>query len=91
MSGRRFETLAECARAMTLLSEQVVHAAHAGDQERLSKLLTQARSLRPPHGADAMDVLAVCLAVQVDATVPLDLRTAWVSERLDPSGLESVA
>lgn len=91
MPAPRSSTLAECARAMTLLSEQVVHAAHNGDQERLAKLLTQARSLRPPHGADAMDVLAVCLAVQVDRSVPLEARTAWVSDRLDPSRLEVVA
>lgn len=91
MHQRRIETLAEAARAMTLLSDQIVHAAHAGDSDRLAKLLTQARSLRPPHGADAMDVLACALAVQVDVTVPLDVRTAWVSEQLDPSKLEVVA
>lgn len=88
---RRFETLAECARAMTVLSDQIVLAAHNGDQEQLRKLLGWARTLRPPHGADAMDVLACCLAAQVDVNVPIEIRTQWVSDELDPAHLEVVA
>ena len=80
----RAETLATHARAMTLLSDQLVHAAHSGDQQRIEHLIGQAARLLPPHGFHPMTVLAVVLALQVDRDRPLEQRIGWAAQ-FDPT------
>lgn len=76
---------------MTILADQLVSAVHNGDQARIESVIEQTATLLPPHPFQPLTVLVVCLAVQVDVTVPLERRTEWVAERLDPSRLGVVA
>jgi hypothetical protein len=87
---RRASTLADSARAMALLSDQLVRAVHAGRQDRIADLIEQASRMRPPHPFEPLTVLAICLAAQVDPRVDLGERIGWV-ESLDPTPLEAVA
>lgn len=90
MNAPRTATLADAARAMALLSDELVNAVHAGDQERIAALIEQAKRLRPPRPFEALTVLAVCLAVQVDPQRRLDERIGWV-ESCAPADLAVVA
>lgn len=86
----RASTLADAARAMALLSDQLVNAVHDGDQERIAGLIEAAKRLRPPHPFESLTVLAVVLATQVDRHKRLDERIGWVADTV-PAGLEIVA
>lgn len=74
----RAPTLAVHASAMAVMSDQVISAVHSRDVERIERTIAQAQELLPPHGFEPLVSLIVTLAAQVDRTVPLVDRLAWV-------------
>ena len=81
---KRFPTLAAHCRAVALYSDVIVAAAHTRDLDVIGHVRDQVRTLQPPHGFDREDVLLFVLAAQIDISVPVEERIAWVLA-MDPA------
>jgi hypothetical protein len=82
--------LAAHCRAVAAYSDAIVAAAHTGDLEVIGHVRDQVRTLQPPHGFDREDVLLFVLAAQIDISVPVQQRLAWVLA-YDPANVEAAA
>jgi hypothetical protein len=84
----RAPTLAQHCRVVAAYTDTIVAAAHTGDLDIIGHVRDQVRTLQPPHGFDREDVLLFVLAAQIDISVPVQQRLAWVAKH-DPANWEA--
>lgn len=59
-------------------TEAIIAAVHARDPHALQAAVDRVLAARQPAGEDPVTWLVAALAVQVDPSVPLEQRAAWV-------------
>lgn len=74
----RAPTLAEHVRFVIASSDRIARAVHAGDLETVEAVRDQLRQVLPPDGFDLADVLMVVLGAQIDLSVSVWQRLAWM-------------
>jgi hypothetical protein len=81
---KRAETLAAHARILGAYTDRIVAAVRSRDTDAITHVRDQVRRLLPPHGFDLEDTLLVVLAAQIDTTVPVAQRLAWLDQPDQP-------
>lgn len=80
----RAPTLAAHAECLYTFADHIITALRTGDLEHIEEVLEEVRAFQPPHGINPVTALVVVLAAQINPTVPVEQRIAWV-EAFDPA------